>query len=1138
MKDSTFKFSNSASCDRLVFIDLSIDDSASLIAGAAPNSDVILLDPKQDGIHQITTALLHYADLTSIHIVSHGRSGALQLGNTQLTLKTLDRYANALKSWRSALRSDAEVLFYGCNVAAEASGAAFLTQLKSLVGAEMAASSTPVGSAQLGGDWTLDVTTGQARSDLAFQPEAIAAYASVFAVLEEGFDGGFPPPGWTSFDGVSESDAEEPLFPGNNAWSVGSLGGNSVAFVFGEDIEGGSAQDWLVTTLLQPDADNSTLSFDALTFLGNTPTDFSVRVSTGGQTDQASYETVATYTSVDFTEDFQTFDVDLSAYVGESIYVSFVLENDDGDAWVLDNVAGIPLAPDVLIAVPGDQFGLSEGGTEQTLIVELATAPTEAVTVSFTPDTTEVETVDAVTFTPENWDTPQLVTLTAVQDDIEEGEEATSIGVEISSTDSDYDAVVVDDIEGIITDAGIPFFPSYRTVEETYSDLEALTEENPELADWIDIGDSYDRITPGGAEGYDIFALKLTNESFTPADGSDKPVFFMQATIHAREYTTTELVTRFAEDLVAGYGVDPDTTWLLDYNEVHIVPIVNPDGRKIAEQGYLWRKNTNPNPQPGDEPAPFPTFGVDLNRNYGFEWANGVASDGTTGIGSTDNPASNSYHGSGPFSEPESAAVGEYVATLFEPNGPELLNDPTPELERIYAPVPDDISGIYIDYHSFAEAILYSWGWAEGLIAPNDAELSNLADRYGFFTGAVGEPYDALPAQVFGAVGGATDDWAYATFGIPGFTLEIGTSFFQPSEDFENEILPDNIPAMYYMTKAARRPYQTPFGPEAIEVTLDRPQVVAGTSVELLAVADDSRYADSDAIGGGQDETPSTFENIAAGRYSINVPAWIPEAELFDMTAADGAFDSSVESLTATIDTANLASGRYTLFIEGQDAAGNWGVPTAVFLDVVAAPEDAVVTEGSDAAETLVGENTADVIYALDGDDTVAGGLGDDVLFGEAGDDVLRGDRNSRSPQVGEPGGNDTIYGGDGNDRIGGKSGDDSLYGDAGDDVIWGDDGDDLLWGGDGDDTLTGDDDSGGSGSDTFVLAIGDGTDTITDFEVDTDFIGLFGTLSFNQLTIGQEAEDALIEFNGQTLATVLGVGAEALTESSFVLVS
>jgi murein tripeptide amidase MpaA len=66
------------------------------------------------------------------------------------------------------------------------------------------------------------------------------------------------------------------------------------------------------------------------------------------------------------------------------------------------------------------------------------------------------------------------------------------------------------------------------------------------------------------------------------------------AAIHAREYTTAELVTRYAEYLVTNYGVDPDVTWLLDNFEVHILPQANPDGRVIAEGGYYQRKNTNP----------------------------------------------------------------------------------------------------------------------------------------------------------------------------------------------------------------------------------------------------------------------------------------------------------------------------------------------------------------------------------------------------------------------------------------------------------------------------------------------------------------------------------------------------------------
>ncbi|MEQ8998243.1 MAG: alkaline phosphatase [Coleofasciculus sp. B1-GNL1-01] len=199
-------------------------------------------------------------------------------------------------------------------------------------------------------------------------------------------------------------------------------------------------------------------------------------------------------------------------------------------------------------------------------------------------------------------------------------------------------------------------------------------------------------------------------------------------------------------------------------------------------------------------------------------------------------------------------------------------------------------------------------------------------------------------------------------------------------------------------------------------------------------------------------------------------------------------------------------------------------------------PEGSIIQASSD-GDTLVGEvDLDDLIVASDGDDTVAGEMGHDIIVGKDGDDVLRGDRNSRS-SGGQVGGDDVIYGGNGNDRIGGKGGDDILLGEDGDDQIWGDDGDDILRGGLGHDTLTGDDFSGGQGRDTFVLAAGEGTDTIVDFNVGEDFIGLVGDLTFGQLTIAQDGENTLIGLDNETLAILNQVDASNLTQDYFVAV-
>ena len=213
------------------------------------------------------------------------------------------------------------------------------------------------------------------------------------------------------------------------------------------------------------------------------------------------------------------------------------------------------------------------------------------------------------------------------------------------------------------------------------------------------------------------------------------------------------------------------------------------------------------------------------------------------------------------------------------------------------------------------------------------------------------------------------------------------------------------------------------------------------------------------------------------------------------------------------------------------------------------------VLEGTESSETLIGAealqiNTVSVSFTdangstatVSGDstvripakDTIAGGLGDDRIFGKGADDVLRGDLNQRNPQLGT-GGNDFISGGTGDDRIGGKGGNDTLLGDEGDDRIYGDDGDDTLVGGPGNDTLTGDDSSGGQGRDIFVLAAGDDTDTITDFEVGTDLIGLTDNLTFAQLSLDQTGSDTTISLFGKPRLIIQRAKASELNQAAFV---
>ncbi|MGK7947431.1 MAG: SGNH/GDSL hydrolase family protein [Xenococcaceae cyanobacterium] len=124
-------------------------------------------------------------------------------------------------------------------------------------------------------------------------------------------------------------------------------------------------------------------------------------------------------------------------------------------------------------------------------------------------------------------------------------------------------------------------------------------------------------------------------------------------------------------------------------------------------------------------------------------------------------------------------------------------------------------------------------------------------------------------------------------------------------------------------------------------------------------------------------------------------------------------------------------------------------------------------------------------------------------------------------------------------ENIDGSAYNDTLAGDAGVNVINGRDGNDRLQGGGGNDILT-----GGLGSDTFVLASGDGNDTITDFTVGQDSVGLLGSLSFEQIAItqgtGANADNSSIKIaeNDEILATLNGVQAGDLSISDFTSIS
>jgi hypothetical protein len=170
----------SNSLQSLVFIDAAVEHYQDLIHGLRPGSLAIVISSNQDGIEQISQTLRQYSNISEVHLVSHGSPGCLLLGNSQLNLDTLSQYAPSLRSWFSGT-AHPSLLLYGCQVAAGDAGQEFIERLHQLTGANVAASATPTGSAALGGNWNLEVRTGEV-TDLAFTEATQQAYAGVLAV--------------------------------------------------------------------------------------------------------------------------------------------------------------------------------------------------------------------------------------------------------------------------------------------------------------------------------------------------------------------------------------------------------------------------------------------------------------------------------------------------------------------------------------------------------------------------------------------------------------------------------------------------------------------------------------------------------------------------------------------------------------------------------------------------------------------------------------------------------------------------------------------------------------------------------------------------------------------------------------------
>ena len=237
-------------------------------------------------------------------------------------------------------------------------------------------------------------------------------------------------------------------------------------------------------------------------------------------------------------------------------------------------------------------------------------------------------------------------------------------------------------------------------------------------------------------EGRPVFWVKISDNPDVNETG--EPEILYTGVHHAREPNSLSQMVFYMWYLLENYDTDEEVKYLVDNVEMYFVPCLNPDGYIYNETtnpagGGFWRKNMRDN---GDG-----TTGVDLNRNYGYEW-------GYNNIGSSPSTGSATYRGPGPFSEPETQMIKEFCEShQFQ---------------------------IALNYHTYGNLLIYPFGYTDSETPdhPTFSQFSSWLNRDNNYLSGFG-------SQTVGYnVNGSSDDWMYGEMTTKGkifsFTPEVG----------------------------------------------------------------------------------------------------------------------------------------------------------------------------------------------------------------------------------------------------------------------------------------------------------------------------------------------------------------------------
>jgi len=285
------------------------------------------------------------------------------------------------------------------------------------------------------------------------------------------------------------------------------------------------------------------------------------------------------------------------------------------------------------------------------------------------------------------------------------------------------------------------FPPRYHTYGEMVDELHYLQINYPEICQVYTIGYSQRFNLP-------ILALRIT--SYPYWEEQDKPTILFDGIHHASEILGCEMCLYIANKLTSQYYSDSLIKSFVDYLDIWLVPMVNPDGHYITELGLdsIWRKNLRDNNHNGRIDLDYD--GVDLNRNYDFLFE----------LGGSNEPNNRYYRGPYPFSEPEVRAIRDLA-----------------ERKRFI---------LNVSFHSdkdprMGERVYYPWRWGNGF-SPDHIHIKGICDT--FALNIINDANNGTYLSIYGKAeeGGLERNYLYYAYGTFAFTCEMWRGYYPPEE--------------------------------------------------------------------------------------------------------------------------------------------------------------------------------------------------------------------------------------------------------------------------------------------------------------------------------------------------------------------